>query len=720
LWVNTCLYNEKHKYEEYFLKTKLSIAIATALSLPAVVYADTEQLTTIVVEGSGSRPGAMAMAPDSSGLKDTTALLEKVPGANINRNGPLTGIPQYRGMAGQRINVTIDGANMKEVGPNSMDPALSHVPAALTESLTVYRGIAPVSSGIDTIGGSMKMESKKGSFAEGDKKYEFDGALSTGYSSVDSGYYVAGFSSIANDNHKIHIGATKEEGNDYKYADGTVRPTEYDRQSLIVGYEYQNKGHEFGFNFTDNNTNDTGTPALPMDIGYIDGGLYNFDYNWDMGNGYQLESSFYYQNMSHFMSNYQLRTPRNMTMPNGMVMPMYMDNTTTVKGGGWDIAMTMPMGSGDLKVGFTGDKSNHEADMRGRMMMAPIPGTSNIDTQLFNGIERSRYSFFGEWKSDLTDKLSTELGLRYTYTNSVAGNVMTDNVAMQPMAMMFNGQNRDKDFHGVDLVAMLRYAARSDLDLEIGFARKTRAPSYQELYLWAPSEATSGMADGRTYTGNLDLKLETAYQFEFGLDWHTDSAYFAPRVFYHYVNDYIQGSEHATMTGNQLRCPTTAACPVLQFNNTNAHIYGMDLETGYVFSEHWRFDGGLNYVGGRQADGGGYLYRMAPFNGRAQVTAEYFGVTASVEGVGYSAQNKVAGYNNEEKTAGYGVMNLRANYEAFDGFVIGAGIENVVDSVNDNHLGGYSRPMNVDSDVAQGSRVPMPGRNYYATMTYQW
>lgn len=143
------------------MKTKLSIAIATALSLPSVVYADTEQLTTVVVEGSSSRPGAMAMAPDSSGLKDTAALLEKVPGANVNRNGPLTGIPQYRGMAGNRVNVSIDGANMKEVGPNSMDPSLSHVPAALTESLTVYRGIAPISSGIDTIGGSMKMESKK-------------------------------------------------------------------------------------------------------------------------------------------------------------------------------------------------------------------------------------------------------------------------------------------------------------------------------------------------------------------------------------------------------------------------------------------------------------------------------------------------------------------------------------------------------------------------------
>jgi hypothetical protein len=45
---------------------------------------------------SAKCPGTFALAPDSSGFKDTAALLERVPGANVNRNGPLTGIPQYR------------------------------------------------------------------------------------------------------------------------------------------------------------------------------------------------------------------------------------------------------------------------------------------------------------------------------------------------------------------------------------------------------------------------------------------------------------------------------------------------------------------------------------------------------------------------------------------------------------------------------------------------
>ena len=170
------------------MKLQIYLAIASALAITLPVAAEQEQLPTIVVEGSTMRAGTFGTAPDSSGLKDTASLLKRVPGANVNRNGPLTGIASYRGMSGNRINISIDGANMKEVGPNSMDPPLSHIPAPLTGKLTVHRGIAPVSSGIESFGGSMHAESKKGQFAEGEG-IETSGSASMGYSSVEDGHY---------------------------------------------------------------------------------------------------------------------------------------------------------------------------------------------------------------------------------------------------------------------------------------------------------------------------------------------------------------------------------------------------------------------------------------------------------------------------------------------------------------------------------------------------
>ncbi|NOQ36429.1 MAG: TonB-dependent receptor, partial [Methylococcaceae bacterium] len=78
------------------MKTKLSLVIASLLAMPVITLAnDVEELPTIIVEGTGDRPGTFATAPDSSGLKDTASLLKNIPGANVNRSGPLTGIAQY-------------------------------------------------------------------------------------------------------------------------------------------------------------------------------------------------------------------------------------------------------------------------------------------------------------------------------------------------------------------------------------------------------------------------------------------------------------------------------------------------------------------------------------------------------------------------------------------------------------------------------------------------
>ena len=79
---------------------------------------------------------------------DSAQLLKKAPGAAVNGNGPLSGIPQYRGMFGPRVGVQLNGTQLAPAGPNWMDPPLSYAAAAQLESLQLYRGIAPVSAGL--------------------------------------------------------------------------------------------------------------------------------------------------------------------------------------------------------------------------------------------------------------------------------------------------------------------------------------------------------------------------------------------------------------------------------------------------------------------------------------------------------------------------------------------------------------------------------------------
>ncbi len=688
------------------MNTKLNLAIASVLAIPFQVSAEHEQLPTIVVEGSAMRAGTFGTAPDSSGLKDTASLLKRVPGANVNRNGPLTGIASYRGMFGNRINISIDGANMKEVGPNSMDPPLSHIPAPLTGTLTVHRGISPVSSGIESFGGSMHAESKKGRFAAEDEDIITSGTASMGYSSVEDGHYGALLGSAANQNHKVYLSGSKEQGLNYRIKDNEKQPnTKYDREAFTAGYGYQRDGHEFGINYSNNNTGHTGTPALPMDIVYVRGGLYDANYSWDLGNGYKLKTNVFYQKMRHLMSNFLMRSPAtNMT------------NRTEVEAGGIDLAVDMELFNGVLTVGVNGDQSNHDANiMMGAMAI-----------NYFNGVERDRYSIFTEWTGDIAEDTELELGARYAHTWSDAGQVSggmnmsgattaTDRIA-------FNAADRSRNFNFVDLTAILRHSLSSSLDIEVGLARKNRAPTYQELYLWTRNSATGGFADGNTYLGNLELEHETAYQFDLGFDWHTENAYVAPRVFYHYVDNYIQGLETSAAAASRGMGGASAS---LQWSNIEAHLYGIDLEAGYTFNDNLRFDAGLNYVRGERLDsptGDTDLYRIAPLNGRAQMTYEQAGFMGAIEGVFYADQGDVANlddpnvtttsYRREQKTKGYMLMNLRGKYE-FHGVVVGTGIENVLDTKHFNHLGGYQ---NHDGTT----RIAMPGRNIYATLSYNW
>jgi len=699
------------------LKTKLSLAIATVLTIPVIAVAEKmEELPTIVVEGTGDRPGTFSTAPDSSGFKDTSSLLKNVPGANVNRSGPLTGIAQYRGLAGNRINVSIDGTNIKEVGPNSMDPPLSHFPAALTGSLKVKRGIASVSSGIETMGGSMAVESRKGEFADEDEDFKTSGVASMGYSSVEDGHFGSLMGSFANQNHKIYLSGSEEKGRDYKFRNNQkLNRSVYDRNTFTGGYDYQRDGHEFGINYSNTDTGHTGTAALPMDVIYVRGGLYNANYKWDLGNGFKLKTNLYYQKMRHLMDNFTLRGALT-----GVKRSDYRQNRTTVEAGGADVSLVMPLFGGEMAVGFNGDQSNHGG-------LITNPNKPKFSVENFHGIERDRYSLFSEWRGEIADKLSAEFGARLTYAKTSSDTVyssmskVANKVGRNHKILMdnFNAQGRMQEDLDVDLTSIFRYTLNDDLDIEVGFARKNRMPSYQERYLWLPLESTGGLADGRVYIGNQALQHETAYQFELGFDWHTDKAYFAPRFFYHYIDNYIQGVPVAqgNTNANVLAAATALNAGTLQFNNIQAQLYGVDFDAGYTFDENWRVDAGLSYVRGQRMNGptgDSDLYRMAPLNGRTQVTYENMGWMGAIEGVFYADQGDVAGYNNELKTKGYMLLNLRAHYEPVDGLVIGTGIENVLDTEHRNHLGGYNR-------VTGGTeRIQMPGRNLYATLSYHW
>ncbi len=68
-----------------------------------------------------------------------------------------------------------------------------------------------------------------------------------------------------------------------------------------------------------------------------------------------------------------------------------------------------------------------------------------------------------------------------------------------------------------------RFTPDNNQSYELAFARKTRAPSILERYIYTFFADLSGNSDGRNYVGNLDLVPEVSHEIALTGDWHGDT-----------------------------------------------------------------------------------------------------------------------------------------------------------------------------------------------------
>ncbi len=706
-----------------------SIPLFTLCGLAAIAGARAgETLPTLEVEGRAEPDfsvhrvvaGERAAAP-----ADSAELVRKAPGANVNRNGALTGIVQYRGMFGARVNVRIDGLNIAPAGPNWMDPPLSNLPTQFLDTLTVVRGVSPVSAGAETIGGTVRARSRRIDFGDNDQT-RFQGELQGGYASANDAGSAGLLLGAADRRQRFQLEGSWDDADDLRAGGGDeLIPSGYRRKSWALDYGRRLAGQTLDVRYQHNRVDDAGTPALPMDIVFLDGDLFGLEYQGRLG-ALELEGRLHYQSTDHRMDNYsQRRVPR---MASGMAMRRFA--VTDSNDWAWDLRAAMALGGGEFSFGVDGWLARHNADV-----FSPDRAAFHIEN--YHAIERDRIGLFGEWEGDLGAGWGLLAGLRYTHVHSDAGEVSANGLGMtqalaERLVETFNGRDRARNDDFVDLSAILSRAFSDQLTLEFGLGIKHRAPSYQERYLWLPLESTAGLADRRTYVGDPELDPETAYHLDLGLEWRSHAAYLTPRIFYKRVDDYIQGTPLNSGDALAYRrrvvgmlkgpgfCtanPGAPLCVPLRFSNVDAEFYGFDAGFGMRFDPHWSLDGSISYVRGKRRDISDDLYRVAPLNGTLALTYRRNRWSLTGEGVFYAAQNDVSRTNAEQATPGYGIVNLHGSYRMGRDLLLYAGVDNLFDRFYHDHLAGYNRvAASADgraADLAVGERLPGAGRSLF-------
>lgn len=675
-------------------QTLLTTAVLSIIaSTGAAVAEEVQRLETVEVVDTEleAGPGARRVAPAlevPAADADTSAALARTPGANVVRNGGLTGIAQLRGLFNERVRVEVDGMEITPACPNHMDPPLHYSAPSELDSLVVLPGITPVSEGGDSIAGTIKAKSIDPEFF-GDG-VGVRGEAGAGYSGMNEGRFANARAETGNDRAVLTVDGSWSRANDTDFAKGRIADTGYQTKRGAVRVDADTGGGRAFLELGAHRSEDVGTPTLPMDMVKDDADRVRLGYTGTHG-GDELQFSAYWHDIDHLMDNFSLR-------PNP---GMRMEAPSTSRNTGLELRVARPAGSGTLRFGAEAHANEFDAFQR------------NVATRAVQDImrdaTRERTGLFVEWDQGGRQGLSAQYGVRADYVQSDADNVTHSFPPSAADRTAFNARDHDKSEWHWDATALWRYSTSDAVGYHFGLARKTRSPSLLERYLWTPLSASAGQADGRTYLGNLDLRPEISHQASLGIEFKTGGSYLRLSVFYNRVTDYIQGAPIARLD--------TSGNPVLQYRNFDAELYGIDGDWRYELSDAFALGGTLSYVRAENKDTDDNLYRIAPLNGVIHADYRMGAWTHRFEVQGAARQDRVANFNDEQESDAWAIANLRTEWQG-EWLRLRAGVENLLDENYHDHLSGFNRVN--DGDVAVGDPIPGAGRFAYVNATIYW
>ena len=757
-------------------------------ALPVVAFAQETALSPMVISAPKETSGpAGASAVEAQALQslraatsDSASLLRDVPGISLYGAGGVSSLPSIHGLADDRLRIKVDGMDLLSACPNHMNPALSYLDPSQVGTLKVYAGIAPVSVGGDSIGGSIIAETAEPVFAAPGQGSLVRGEAGAFYRSngnarganLSATYATESFSisytgaTAQSDNYEAG-GNFKERlfgaGNDPAF---TGRPGHALSRDEVGSTAYETRNHTLGVAFRGGNhliEAKLGYQDLPyqlwpnqrMDMLENTQLRLNLRYlgQFDWGS---LEARAYHEDVDHFMDFgadkkywYRAGTPDWSGAPCGAIGPACaagMPRYTASKNTGATLKANIDLTRQDL-LRLGGELQRYRLDD-----WWPASGAGMWPNTFWNvkDGERDRSALFGEWERRFDPQWMTLAGLRFERVSMDAGRVHGYNLSTFPTnpapagpgnqtrdAANFNNADRSKADNNWDMTLLARYTPDATRDIEFGFAHKTRSPNLHERFAWSTWTMAALMVnwagDGNGYVGNVDLKPEKADTLSATFDWHAaDRSWeFKATPYYTRVADYIDAIQWNGTTNAPRAAPQTNQFTVLKFMNQSARLYGLDLSGRMPLAKtglgEFGLKGLLNYTNGRNRDTGDGLYNIMPLNARLALTQKFVGWDNALEFVMVKGKHSGSDARNEMDTPGYGLVNLRASH-SWKQVRLDFGIENLFDRLYYHPLGGaytgQGTTMSSSTTAATtpkwGTPVPGPGRSIYAGLTVKF
>ncbi|RMH90920.1 TonB-dependent receptor [Lysobacter pythonis] len=761
--------------------TRIARAVCAALlcsiAMPALARQSTpddedtsRNLDRVIVIGSIPKPMPIntgevrdaTLDARRAAARDTAQLLADVPGVSVQNAGGVSALPSIHGLTGDRNRVQVDGMDILASCPNHMNPPLSYIAPSGVGAIKVHAGIAPVSAGGDSIGGSIQVQSLPPRFADDGGGWQFGGHLGAQYRSNGDARSANAALTLANADWSLGYEGSVAHAENYRaggdfraFTDSgreghDIRRDEVGSSAYLVRNQkltaaFRHDAHLVQASFARQEIPRQGYPNQRMDMLANTQNRWQLAYQGDFGWG-AVEARVWQERLRHSMG---FGPDRQYWYGRQSMVPGTQDYTRPCSPIGPACAADMPMETASRTRAATLAMSLNlrEADvlrLGAEWQQYALddwwpPSGGGMWPDSFWNIRdgrRNRASFYAEWEGRFSPAWSALIGLRHDVIRTRAGTVQGyDTDPAPPGSYMmtarddaaFNAGPRHRRDRHFDATALLRWTPAKTLDIEAGLAHKTRTPNLYERYAWSTWAMAAIMnntaGDGNGYVGNPELAPEKATTAAISLDWHGEGSQPSHRLrvtpWATRVDDYVDAL--------MLPLPRNGRpnqFNVLRFANQSARLYGVDLAADARLAEgdFGRFDlkAIANWQRGENRDTRQPLYNVMPPNARLTLGHRLGGWESGIELQGVQAKTRVSTVRNEVPTPGYGLLHLRGAY-TWKQWRFDLGVENVFNRLYALPTGGLylgqGRTMGINA-IAWGIPVPGPGRSFYAAVKW--
>lgn len=720
------------------MQSKLCLPVLMAL--PMMGHAESIDIEKVEVTATKHTASVQQQNAAQAG-GDSASVLSDLFGLQLRRNGGVSSVPMMQGLADDRIRIKVDGMDLISSCANHMNPALSYIAPTNIADVKVYKGLAPVSVGGDSIAGSIIVNSAAPEFAMDDQLLTH-ASLNTFYRSNNDAFGVNASASVANQQMYLrYTGATVDANNAraggaFKSAGlaatgrgwldaDEIGSTAYRSTNHALALGFQVDNHLFEFKLGLQDIGKQGFPNQRMDMTANRSEQYQLRHEakYDWGT---WQSRLYHEHTRHTMN---FGADKQFWYGNAPGMPMNTRGNTT----GFNTQVDWLLNPRDtLRLGLDLQRYGLEDDWPPSgtgMMMAP-----NTFQNINNG-KRDRNDIYAEWDATWSSQWWTQAGLRLSQVKSDADNVQGYNPTLAGMAgygaaaAIFNANDKSQTDNNVDSTLLARYNPDATQHYEFGYALKMRSPNLYERYTWANTNTmvmnmNNWFGDGNGYVGNLNLDPEKSHTLQLTADWHdAERRDWQVKVtpFYRYVHDYIDA---ATCASVGVTCATrTDGFSNLTLSNQNARMFGVDLNAKktFVVDSAWGSLGlqlDVNYVRGKNTVSNDDLYAIMPLNAKLALLHADGAWKNRVQTRMVSNKSRVQAIRNENETPGYMLLDLYTSYE-WKKARLDIGLENLLDKLYfDPTRGAYlGQGATMGSAVFRGLQVPGLGRSVNVALT---